>query len=40
MVYLLVGLVLVFDFIILRMASKCSRAEERMFVELFKKDID
>lgn len=40
MVYLIVGSILVFDFVILKMASKCSRMEEKMYIEEYKKNID
>ena len=40
MVYLIGGFVLLFNFVIFKMASKCSRVEEKMYVEKFKKDID
>lgn len=40
MVYLLVGGVLLFDFVVLKMASRCSRIEEKIYVEKFKKDIE
>ena len=40
MVYLIIGGVLLFDFVVLKMASKCSRIEERIYVEEFKKNID
>lgn len=40
MVYLLVGGILLFDFVVLKMASRCSRIEEKMYVEEFKKNID
>jgi len=40
MIYLLIGLILLFDFVVLRMASKCSRMEERIYLSEFKKNID
>lgn len=40
MVYFVIGLVLLFDFVVLKLASKCSRVEEKMYVEEFKKNID
>ena len=40
MVYLLIGGILLFDFIVLKMSSKCSRVEERMYLEEYKKNID
>lgn len=40
MVWFVIGLVLVFDFVVLKMSSKCSRVEEKMYVEEFKKNID
>lgn len=40
MIYLLIGLVLLFDFVVLKIASKCSRVEEKIYVEEFKKNID
>lgn len=40
MVYLIVGGILVFDFVVLKMASRCSRIEEKMYVEEYKKNID
>ena len=40
MVWFIIGLVLVFDFIVLNMSSKCSRLEEKMYIEEFKKNID
>lgn len=40
MAYLIVGGILVFDFVILKMASRCSRIEEKMYIEEYKKNID
>lgn len=40
MVYLIVFSILVFDFVIIRMASRCSRIEEKMYLEkVNEKDI-
>lgn len=37
MVYFIIGGILLFDFVVFKMASKCSRVEERMYLE---KNID
>jgi len=40
MVYILILGILVLDFVLIKMASKCSRIEEKMYIEEFKKNID
>lgn len=40
MFYLLIGGVVLFDFVVFKMASKCSRIEEKMYLDEFKKNID
>ena len=40
MVYLIVFSVLIFDFVMIRMASRCSRIEDEMYIQkLIEKDI-
>lgn len=40
MVYLIVFSILIFDFVVIRMASRCSRIEEEMYLKkLIEKDI-
>lgn len=40
MVYFIIGSVLLLDFVTLKMASRCSRIEEKMYIEEYKKNID
>lgn len=40
MTYVIVGVIFVFDFVILKIASKCSRVEEKMYLENYKRSID
>lgn len=37
MIYLIIGCVLVFNFVVFRVSSNCSRQEERMYLEEYKK---
>lgn len=40
MTYIIIGGILLFDFVILKMASNCSRLEEKIYYDEFKKNID
>ena len=40
MVWFVVGLILLFDFVVMKVASSSSRLEEKMYLEEYKKNID
>ncbi len=40
MFWWIIGGVLVLDFVVLKIASRCSRIEEKMYIEEYKKNIE
>ena len=40
MVWLIIFSILIFNFVIITMSSKCSRIEEKMYLKEFKRDIN
>lgn len=40
MICLIIGGILIFNFVVFKMASNCSRLEESMYFEEFKNNID
>lgn len=40
MFWVIIGGILVLDFAVLKMASRCSRIEEKIYIDKYKKNID
>ncbi len=40
MFWVIIGGILVLDFVVLKMASRCSRIEEKIYIDKYKKNID